>query len=258
MPTEAWPAIRNKPAMLDIAAASHLGHSRRRNEDCCFNAPAHGLSVVADGVGGQGDGAWASQRAVELFCGRMVGLDLAHAEREVREAAISHALQFTHRQMLAENQTSSDKPSGTTIAGIWAPEGAAGFVTAFNVGDSPVFHFSNGRIAKVSRDHSVHQLWLDGGQVGKEPGKRMIVQAVGISERLSPHIVSFSVLPGDAVLICTDGLSSAMESARMGEFLVRAKFAKRLRYVAGRGAGGGRARQYHRLCLLFLSRGRGN
>lgn len=217
-------ASMSRPAVLDAAAVSHPGHLRQRNEDCCFNAPAHGLSVVADGVGGQGNGAWASQRAVELFCGRIVGLDMARAEREVREAAILHALQFTHRQMLAENQTSSDKPSGTTIAGIWAPEGAAGFVTIFNVGDSPVFRLSNGSITKVSRDHSVHQLWLDGGQVGKEPGKRMIVQAVGISERLSPHIVSFSILPGDAVLICTDGMS--MDPARMSEFLVRARNAQ--------------------------------
>jgi serine/threonine protein phosphatase PrpC len=209
--------------MLDIAAASHLGHARRRNEDCCFSAPTQGLSVVADGVGGQGDGAWASQRAVDLFCGRIIGLDGAHAGREVREAAILDGLQFTHGEMRTENHTGADKPSGTTIAGIWAPQGAAGFVTAFNVGDSPVFHFTRGRMAKVSRDHSVHQLWLDGGRVGKEPGKRMIVQAVGISEQLSPHIVSFSVLPGDAVLICTDGLSGAMEAARMAEFLAEAK-----------------------------------
>jgi len=209
--------------MLDIAAASHLGHARRRNEDCCFNAPAQGLSVVADGVGGQGDGAWASQRAVELFCGRIIGLDGAHAGREGREAAILECLQFTHGEMRTENHTGADKPSGTTIAGICAPQGAAGLVTAFNVGDSPVFHFTRGRMAKVSRDHSVHQLWLDGGRVGKEPGKRMIVQAVGISEQLSPHIVSFPVLPGDAVLICTDGLSGALEPVRMAEFLAEAK-----------------------------------
>ena len=38
-----------------------------------------------------------------------------------------------------------------------------------------------------------YQLWLDGGRVGREPAKRMIVQALGISDQLSPHIVSLSL-----------------------------------------------------------------
>jgi serine/threonine protein phosphatase PrpC len=226
MATEAGSKFEIKPAILDIAAASHLGHTRRRNEDRCFNAPAHGLSVVADGVGGQGDGAWASQRVVDLFCDRIIGLDGSRAGKEFREAAILDGLQFAHGQMRTENSAGGDKPSGTTIAGIWAPDGAAGLVTAFNVGDSPVFHFTKGRMFKVSKDHSVYQLWLDGGRVGKEPGKRMIVQAAGISEQVSPHIVSFPVQSGDAVLICTDGLSGTVEAAQMAKLLAGAKNAQ--------------------------------
>src|SRR5471030_1233925 len=104
-------------ASLDIAAASHLGHARRRNEDCCFNAPAKGLAVVADGVGGQGDGAWASQRAVELFCGLMMGAELDAADIALRETTVRDGLQFVHDEMLEENRSSDDKSSGTTIAG---------------------------------------------------------------------------------------------------------------------------------------------
>lgn len=226
MPTDALREVKGRPSVLDIAAASHLGHARRRNEDRCFNAPTRGLSVVADGVGGQGDGAWASQRIVELFCGKLIGLDGANADRGVREAAVLNGLQFAHDQMRTENLARAGQPSGTTIAGIWAPQGAAGLVTAFNVGDSPVFHFARDSLAKISRDHSVHQLWLDGGRVGKEPGKRMIVQAAGISEHLFPHIVSFSVRTGDAVLICTDGLSGTIETARMATVLSEARNAQ--------------------------------
>jgi PPM family protein phosphatase len=221
MSNKVWPARRLTPVVLDIAAATHLGHARQRNEDFCFNAPAHGLSVVADGVGGQGDGAWASQRAVELFCGILTSLPVFD-DLQSREAAVLNSLRSTHETMLAENRRTGDKPSGTTIAGIWAPLGANGPVTAFNVGDSPIFHASGGRIAKVSRDHSVYQLWLDGGLVGKEPAKRMIVQAVGISDEISPHLVSINVSSCDALLICTDGLSGAMETERMGTLLGKA------------------------------------
>ncbi len=207
--------------MPDIATLSHVGHARQHNQDYFFNQPEHGLSVVADGVGGQGDGAWASRLAVRQIAD---GLDRHGGGNGTREAVLLTTLQTVHAAMRVQNEGRAGKPSGTTIAGLWAPPGMGGAVTAFNVGDSPVLHFSDGNLKKVSRDHSLYQLWLDGGQVGKEPGKRMIVQAVGISERLSPHIVSFSILPGDAVLICTDGMS--IDPARMSEFLVRARNAQ--------------------------------
>src|SRR5262249_50100050 len=85
--------------------------------------------------------------------------------------------------------------------------------------------FSKGRIAKVSRDHSLYQLWLDGGRVGREPAKRMIVQALGISDPLAPYIAPLSLSPGDTILICTDGLSGAMPPSRMAQLLAGSRSA---------------------------------
>ncbi len=198
----------------NFAAVSHLGHSRARNEDSYCIAAASGLALVADGVGGQGDGAWASKRAMELFVP-----SLACVSDIDQQAAIAEVLAAVHAQMFTETRADNERPSGTTIAGIWAPKGSRGPATVFNVGDSPVFHFSKGRIAKVSRDHSLYQLWLDGGRVGREPAKRMIVQALGISDQLSPFIAPLTLLPGDAVLICTDGLSGAIPPSRMAQLL---------------------------------------
>jgi serine/threonine protein phosphatase PrpC len=209
-------ATRRK--VLDFAAVSHQGHSRQRNEDCCFVSPEKGLAVVADGVGGQGDGAWASRRAVELFVERMQMLDQSHDG----EAVILAALQSIHSQMRAESPVVGGKPSGTTIAGLWSPQGSTGPVTIFNIGDSPVFHLSKGKLAKLSVDHSLYQLWLDGGGVGREPAKRMIVQALGVSEQLTPCIMSLRPRVADSVLICTDGLSGAVSGERMASVLANA------------------------------------
>ncbi|HZQ39654.1 MAG TPA: SpoIIE family protein phosphatase, partial [Rhizomicrobium sp.] len=136
--------------------------------------------------------------------------------------AISEVIAAVHARMSTETRADNKRPSGTTIAGIWAPDGAKGPATVFNVGDSPVFHFSKGRIAKVSRDHSLYQLWLDGGRVGREPAKRMIVQALGISDPLSPFIAPLSLSPGDTILICTDGLTGVMSPSRMAQVLAEA------------------------------------
>lgn len=206
--------IEDATITRNFAAVSHLGHTRRRNEDSYFIAANKGLALVADGVGGQGDGAWASKRAVELFVPA-----LSDASAINPQDVIGEVLASVHGRMFRETRADNERPSGTTIAGIWAPKGSAGPATVFNVGDSSVFHFSQGRIAKVSRDHSLYQLWLDGGRVGREPAKRMIVQALGISDQLSPHIVPLTLLPGDAVLICTDGLSGAIPPSRMAQLL---------------------------------------
>lgn len=197
-------ARTHNPPALDIATVSHLGHARERNQDYFFNQPEYGLTVVADGVGGQGDGAWASRTAIRLLADR---LDRRAGGDMTREAMLLTTLQAAHTAMRGENASREGKPSGTTIAGLWAPRGADGPVTAFNVGDSPVLHFSDGVLTKVSRDHSLYQMWLDGGQIGREPAKRTITQAIGISDVLSPHLHSFTVKWGDIVLICTDGLS---------------------------------------------------
>jgi len=195
-----------------FAAVTHRGHTRPRNEDSYFIAAGDGLALVADGVGGQGDGAWASKRAMELFAPALAGRP-ANQQAE----AIGEVLASVHARMSTETRADNKRPSGTTIAGIWAPNGSKGPATVFNVGDSPVFHFSKGRIAKVSHDHSLYQLWLDGGRVGREPAKRMIVQALGISDPLSPYIATLSLSPGDTILICTDGLSGVMSPSRMAQ-----------------------------------------
>ncbi len=200
-----------------FAAVTHQGHTRTRNEDSYFIAAANGLALVADGVGGQGDGAWASRRAMELFAPALAGLSVNEQAQ-----AIGEVLATVHARMSTETRTDNKRPSGTTIAGIWAPNGTKGPATVFNVGDSPVFHFSKGRIAKVSRDHSLYQLWLDGGRVGREPAKRMIVQALGISDPLSPYIAPLALAPGDTILICTDGLSGALSPSRMAQLLAEA------------------------------------
>jgi protein phosphatase len=200
-----------------FAAVTHQGHTRTRNEDSYFIAAGNGLALVADGVGGQGDGAWASKRAVELFAPALAGQS-ANRQSE----AIGEVLATVHARISSETRVESKRPSGTTIAGIWAPNGSKGPATVFNVGDSSVFHFSKGRIAKVSRDHSLYQLWLDGGRVGREPAKRMIVQALGISDLLSPFIAPLTLAPGDTILICTDGLSGVMAPSRMAQLVAEA------------------------------------
>lgn len=222
---ESGRAAHIAPAIVDMANLSHRGHVRERNEDVCRLEAAAGLSIVADGVGGHGDGQWASEKAVALVTATLLRNVAAGALRQdACETVVADALQVSNDAMMAENARTGS-PSGCTIAGIWGG-GGADHVTAFNVGDSPIFHLSGGLLQKVSRDHSLFQLWVDGGRTGKEPSKRMIVQAMGISDPLTPHIVSFAVRPGDTILLCTDGLIGALTLDQIRSLLLSAQNSK--------------------------------
>ena len=213
-------ASHEAAVQADAANLSDRGHVRARNEDCCRIEASAGLCLVADGVGGHGDGQWASQKAVGLVTAMLSrNPPAAGLSPGLRETIVAEALQGSNEAMMAENARRGT-PSGCTIAGTWT---TGANVTAFNVGDSPIFHLSEGLLRKVSRDHSLFQLWVDGGRMGKEPSKRMIVQAMGISEPLTPHLTSFAVRPGDTVLLCTDGLAGALALDRIRSLLMTAR-----------------------------------
>lgn len=213
------PERRQDPLGRDIATASHRGHVRARNEDAWAGDGRLGLMLVADGVGGQGDGKRASSRAIRLVLRFIVRsarwTDIRTVER--RERAVARALNFAHERLRRDNRPDATA-SGTTIVGLWLPVGVD-LATAFNVGDSSLLHFSAGGARKISRDHSIHQLWLEGGKVGAEPAKRLIIQALGISPVVAPHIVSFPAIPGSVMLACTDGLTGTLDSARIASIM---------------------------------------
>lgn len=71
----------------------------------------------------------------------------------------------------------------------------------------------------MSHDHSLHQLWVEGGKIGTEPSKRVIVQALGISPLVTPYVVSFPILPGTVMVACTDGLTGTLTPEDIGGVL---------------------------------------
>jgi PPM family protein phosphatase len=210
-----------KPLALDFSAMSHTGTARASNQDAWAVVAEAGLLLVADGVGGQGDGTWASARAVTL-----VSSYLRRALRFVepgstasRERIVRAAMAFCSAQMHRKAVLVGGKASGTTLVGFWAPPGHGGNASVFNVGDSSLFRIMDGVATKISRDHSLHQLWVDGGMIGAEPSKRVITQALGISPEIQPHVMSFKIAPGEAYLACTDGLTGVLSRPRIVEIV---------------------------------------
>jgi protein phosphatase len=197
---------------LDFSGLSHSGTARTRNQDAWMVDAEIGLLLVADGVGGQGDGSWASSRAVKLVRRhlRLATRYMRPRTNQDRERLIHAALRFCSKQMHRHAVLVGGKRSGTTLVGFWAPPDQAGSATAFNIGDSSLFRITQNAIAKLSHDHSLRQIWVDGGRIGAEPSKRVITQAMGISPEIHAHITSFAIAAGESYVVCTDGLTGAL------------------------------------------------
>lgn len=217
-------------AAIVVYGLSHAGLVHAENQDSWLAEPCIGLAVVADGVGGHRDGAAASQSVVAsvaahlraVFAGGLVA-DMDAGARLVRENHVRRAVALAHERLASANAQAGGggRPSGATVAGIWAPLGAASFVTVFHVGDSRVYRLRDGRLSQLTRDHSAYEDWRSKGAVGAPPPQKYILQALGVSQRVRPDIHSFPPQPGDRLLVCSDGVCGLMENAEIGRILDR-------------------------------------
>src|SRR5258705_9692512 len=214
---------------------SHRGLIRVHNEDFWFADEKLGLAIVADGVGGQADGALASRAAVDcvarylrratdaffratssaaISTAALTGPTAAvvgAAVSKMQDRAVARAIGLANRRLVSVNAAASDvrQRRGSTIVGLWAPWGANSLATIFHVGDSRIYLLRNGVLKPLTSDHSAYQQWSDSGKRGLPPPKSFILQALGLSD-VAPDIRSVSTFSGDRFLLCSDGLTNTI------------------------------------------------
>lgn len=82
-----------------------------------------------------------------------------------------------------------------------------------NIGDSKVFHFSEGKLQQISYDH------VSVAMFGKKPP---LTQSLGIPEeelQISPYTASGEYESGDIYLICSDGLTDMVDTSEIASLL---------------------------------------
>src|SRR5258706_10592730 len=145
--TQGQPARKPRAASaraFEVQGLSHRGLIRVNNEDFWFADERLGLAIVADGVGGQADGALASRagvdcvakylrRALDAFS-RATSPQASSASAEAgdlawkaQERAVARAIGLANRRLVTVNAAASDvrRRRGSTIVGLWAPWGVA-------------------------------------------------------------------------------------------------------------------------------------
>jgi serine/threonine-protein phosphatase Stp1 len=200
------------------AARTDTGKVRARTEDAFLALPEQGLWVVADGMGGHQNGALASRLIVEQLAEPSVG-DLPQRLDELRKRL--HALNRRLGQELTVTAAHPDPVIGSTVVALLIEGDRAACVWA---GDSRCYLWRGSRLYQLSRDHSLLQQLIDEQQLSpseaaRHPAAHALTRAIGASDELKLEILELDVLPGDAFLLCSDGLYQGVSVDDLGAAL---------------------------------------
>jgi serine/threonine protein phosphatase PrpC len=209
----ALPGRPDEHVTLSFAAVSDVGRRRHANEDSLIVRPP--VFAVADGMGGHAAGDLASAAAIARLA-ELAGRDGVDVER-IGASLAQAALDIDG---LAE-----DIPLGvgTTVTGAVLDLTGPSFAV-FNVGDSRVYTFEEGRLSQVTVDHSVVQELVDAGKLSPEeaethPESNVITRALGFREVPQVDFWMIPVRTGLRLLICSDGLTKELGVGRIREAL---------------------------------------
>ncbi len=215
--------------MLRIIGATDKGMVREVNEDRFAGevfSPDLAYGVVCDGMGGENAGAVASALACEEIRRMMesscrAGMD-ERSTYYLLEMAVATANTVVHDK--ARQDPDNMGGMGTTVCLVVVSGGNA-YVA--NVGDTRAYLLRDGVLKQLTLDHNVTQMLLDQGELTPEEardheGRHYLTKAVGIARTVDPAYGQTPLGPGDAVLICSDGLYNMVPPSDLAGLAARA------------------------------------
>lgn len=211
--------------MLTIhhAGLSDRGRIRPANEDRWAADPELSLYLVADGLGGERGGAAAAQLVADVLPARVrQALGCSKRITPLVEARLTSALVELSEQVRATGEASLGLPGmGSTVVLALIRDGYASIA---HLGDSRAYRMRRTRLDRLTHDHSLVQLLLDGGDItpadaARHPARGKLTRYLGMPGEALPEVRRVEVRPGDRLLLCSDGLTGAVEDGRLSAVL---------------------------------------
>lgn len=203
-------------ARFASVARTHNGAVRELNEDRFVDLPQVGLWAVADGMGGHQAGDVAAQMAADALV-RVAADSAAPSPGDVIEAVES-----VNCALLARGGSANGGgTSGSTLVSLLIDD--SGY-TCIWVGDSRAYLFRDGRLTRISRDHSLVQEMVEAGVLTPEqarvhPRAHVITRAIGVADPIRLEAIAGSIEAGDIFLLCSDGLTGTLEDSEIEALL---------------------------------------
>jgi protein phosphatase len=219
--------MMNQPFTLKGDGLTDPGLQRENNEDTWIGPPELSpdiaaqkgyLYIVADGVGGHQGGEIASQIAVQTTrqtyyndgnpdIGRSLRAAIEEANRNIYHRGISNANEYGMSTTI-------------TAAVIRGNE-----LVVANVGDSRAYLIRDGQARQLTSDHTWVEERRQAGiltdeEAANHPRRNVITRSLGGELHVQVDIYpSHPVVPGDQILLCSDGLSDLVNEHEIAEVM---------------------------------------
>lgn len=210
---------------LELACRTHVGLVRDNNEDSYTADGDYGLFVVADGMGGHCSGEVASRIAVEAAAEELGNAQHDDLADELDSLlVVGRAIESANRAIFSEV---ADEPElsgmGTTLVTAMFRDDHIYYA---HVGDSRLYRLREGRLRRMTRDHSLVQHLVDEGlfrdrHEAREAGvgDNVLTRCLGQDPNVEVDVGDASLQAGDLFLCCTDGLCGLVSDARIADLM---------------------------------------
>lgn len=213
--------MNSDSARLEVGALSETGYVRDENQDrmSWSPVPLGQLYIVADGMGGHNGGALAAETAVQELQRHISQAPVGEPVDQVIHAAFKKANETVYAK--AHSGDPATEGMGTTAVLLLISGQVANLA---HVGDSRAYLYRNGRLAQLTTDHTVVQRMVQAGLLKPEeaadhPDASVLERAIGSKPDIEVDIRNELLREGDAILLCSDGLSGYVADAQIESVL---------------------------------------
>jgi protein phosphatase len=218
----------NKPTSIRTQAVylTDTGQSRAQNQDfVALEIPGRrealrakgALYLLADGMGGYRAGDVASRQTAETVTSAYYADPQTDVAKSLTQA-VQAANLAVYESALADPRLTG---MGTTVVAAIVRDDK---LYLANVGDSRAYLLRGKKFRQITKDHSLVQEQIDADIISAEaarihPQRNIITRALGHQPQLEADIFQEQLLPGDILLLCSDGLSGPLRDEEMADIL---------------------------------------
>jgi protein phosphatase len=218
---------------LEVAGSTDAGCVRPNNEDSFVVDEDLGLLVVADGMGGHNSGEVASDLActtIRDIARKMLGGSQqmvpeggdpnASARARQLDFVVKHANSIIYEKGRAMPK---DAGMGTTVVAVLC-DGQS--MTVAHVGDSRLYLYRGGQLQVLTEDHSlvgdqVRRGMITAAEAAKSSLQNILTRALGAEKEVQVDTADHPLLPGDVILLASDGLTKMVDDADVAKTIAR-------------------------------------
>ena len=199
------------------------GRVRSHNEDSVTivkNQSSEHLMIVADGMGGHRAGEVASSMVVTHIGERFKKLSSIGSKQDAVNWLRENVKEINSKIIKYSEENPEASGLGTTcVMALLTKE----FLMFVNIGDSSGFVLKNGKLKKVTKDHTLVNFLVETGDLSPEqaknhPKKNVLMRALGASDQCELDIFDVET-DIDGIMLCSDGLTNMLSVEQIEKVL---------------------------------------